>query len=105
MFIDVPCARMVAARTTAHSPRLAAQYSRPNFMCVPLANRGDEIFVERAPEIVARREPPVAPRRAVVDVHGPGVDDRLPLVVGAPRDARVRKRLLHHLADLLGRRV
>ena len=72
---------------------------------ISLPDRRNQILVERACEIVRRREAPVAPRGAVVDVRRPRIDDRLPLGVDPPADRRSRKRRGDDIVDLLRRRA
>ncbi len=69
---------------------------------IPLPDLRDEVVVEGRVEVVARREPPVAARGALVDVGRPRVDDALPLRVGVPRDPRGRKRPRNDRPDLVG---
>src|SRR5712672_1213957 len=72
-------------------------------MAVPPTDRGHQVVPKRTVEIVHRFEAPIAPRRRVVDVGRPRIDDRLPLVVDVVGDRRLRERFQHHAADFARR--
>src|SRR5436190_6454717 len=74
-------------------------------LCVALAYRWNQVLAEGAGEIILRRESPVAARGRVVDVRRPGIDDRLTLDVGLPRDLRARERARDDVVNLLGGRT
>src|SRR5690242_20159294 len=69
-----------------HSPSPGSVRCVPILPSVTCLDRRDQVLLERAREIEAGRKIPIAPRRPVVDVFGPRVDDTLTLLVGRPRD-------------------
>src|SRR6185436_11043820 len=97
-YLDRPISRL--ARAHAEVPP-----SGGPLPAIPFADCRNEVFAERALEIVLRREPPILPRRRIVDRGRPRIDDPLPLLVDIEADARVGKRGQDHVADFGGRRV
>src|SRR5438128_11501533 len=78
-----------------------ARVTRP----IPLADGRDQILTERELEIVRGREAPVGPRRRVVHVGRPRVDDLLPLRIDRVGDRGLRKRLEDEVANGTGGRI
>src|SRR6185436_7230437 len=96
-------------RQPAHTPRpsalASADHSGSESLRVPPADRRDEVFAEGAIEVVARLEIPVAARRRVVHVLGPGIDDRLALPIDRERDGGAGEGAEDDVADLFRGRI
>src|SRR4029077_12686426 len=100
--------RMVccAGHTVESSARcLCVSVSLWLYSLVALANRRNQVLLERTLEVVLRRESPVVAGGGVVDRRRPRIDDALTLGIGLVPDPRVGERRDHDAAAPRGPRV